>query len=40
MEAAKVANFTDEQTKALLARLRFALSEKNKAEAEKVNFHF
>lgn len=36
--AAKVADFTNEQTRALLDGLRWALSEKDKAEAEKVKF--
>jgi hypothetical protein len=39
METEEIIMPTDEQTKALLAGLRLALSEKDKVEAEKVNFY-
>jgi len=38
--AAKNADFTDEEIKNLLGGLRFALSEKNKKEAEQVSDGF
>lgn len=38
--AARNADFTDEQIKNLLGGLRFALSEKNKNDAEKVSDGF
>ena len=38
--AARNAKFSDEQIKELLNGLRWALSEKNKREAEEVSSHF